>query len=73
MDTQVKPLATNANAVLNQADHTLATVQGALEQGSELRYGLNQLLSEATGAARALRTLADYLERHPEALIKGKQ
>jgi paraquat-inducible protein B len=73
LDTQVKPLATNANAVLNQADHTLATVQGALEQGSELRYGLNQLLSEATGAARALRTLADYLERHPEALIKGKQ
>jgi hypothetical protein len=25
-----------------------------------------------SGAARALRLLADYLERHPEALIRGK-
>jgi hypothetical protein len=24
-------------------------------------------------AARSLRVLADYLERHPEALLRGKQ
>jgi paraquat-inducible protein B len=73
LDTQVEPLATNANAVLHRADSTLATVQGAVDQGSDLRYGLDRLLSEATGAARALRSLADYLERHPEALVTGKR
>ena len=34
-------------------------------------------LSEAIGqldqAARSIRTLADYLDRHPEALIRGKR
>jgi len=29
-------------------------------------------LQEVSGAARSLRVLADYLERHPEALISGK-
>jgi paraquat-inducible protein B len=29
-------------------------------------------MSELARAARSLRVLADYLERHPEALIRGK-
>ena len=33
---------------------------------------LNNMLQQGSGAARALRVLADYLERHPEALIRGK-
>jgi len=32
-----------------------------------------QTLKELSAAARSLRTLADYLERHPEALIRGKK
>jgi paraquat-inducible protein B len=30
-------------------------------------------LDEITGAAAALRGMADYLERHPEALLRGKK
>jgi hypothetical protein len=33
---------------------------------------LQSTLKELTGAARSVRSLADYLDRHPEALIKGK-
>jgi paraquat-inducible protein B len=33
---------------------------------------LNALLKELTGAARSIRVFADYLERHPDALIRGK-
>ena len=33
---------------------------------------MNVLLKELTGAARSIRGLADYLERHPEALLRGK-
>jgi ABC-type transporter Mla subunit MlaD len=34
--------------------------------------GLEHALHELEGAARAIRTLADYLDQHPEALIKGR-
>jgi paraquat-inducible protein B len=73
LDAQVGPLGATATAALRQADKTLATVQGAVAQGSDLRYRLNQLLVEATAAARSLRGLADFLERHPEALVQGKR
>ena len=33
---------------------------------------LRNALQELARAARSLRVLADYLERHPEALIRGK-
>ena len=39
---------------------------------AQLRYDLNALLKELTGAARSIRVFADYLERHPDALIRGK-
>ena len=35
-------------------------------------YGLNNMLQEVSEAARSLRFLAEYLEQHPEALLKGK-
>lgn len=34
--------------------------------------GFNQALQNISGAAKTLGNLADYLERHPEALLKGK-
>ena len=30
------------------------------------------MLKELAGAARSIRVFADYLERHPEALLRGK-
>ncbi len=73
LDAQVEPLAATANSALRQLGTTLGTVEAAVAQGSDLRYSLNQLLAEATGAARSLRSLADYLERHPEAIVRGKR
>jgi paraquat-inducible protein B len=35
-------------------------------------HGLNNMLQEVSEAARSLRFLAEYLEQHPEALLKGK-
>jgi len=36
-------------------------------------HGLNSTLQEVSEAARSLRFLAEYLEQHPEAILKGKQ
>jgi paraquat-inducible protein B len=72
LDSQVDPLGARAAATLSQTERTLATAQGLMAKGSDLRVGIDQLLQSATSAARSLRNLTDYLERHPEALLQGK-
>jgi paraquat-inducible protein B len=66
-------LSASATASLGQTERTLGTAQGLLAKGSDLRVGIDQLLQSATSAAKSLRNLADYLERHPEALLQGKR
>ena len=43
--------------------------------GSNTAQGtdLPRMMQELTDAARSVRALADYLDRHPEALIRGKK
>jgi paraquat-inducible protein B len=56
----------HADSVLKNADATLLSPDAPAQQ--ELRNAMQ----EVTRAARSIRVLADYLERHPEALIRGK-
>jgi paraquat-inducible protein B len=58
--------------VIVQAQSTLASADGLIGANAQGRYDLDALLKELTGAARSIRGLADYLERHPEALLRGK-
>ena len=44
-----------------------------LAVNSTTRTEINRLLQELAGAARSIRMLADYLEQHPESIIKGKE
>jgi paraquat-inducible protein B len=53
---------------LKQAEKTLAT----FSDDSRLVYEMNKTLKSLSEATRSLRLLSDYLERHPEALLKGK-
>jgi len=57
---------------LESGRRTLDTADSALAPDSALRVDLASTLQEVSRAARALRVLGDYLERHPEALIRGK-
>jgi len=57
---------------LTNTDKLLGTADKAIEPNSALIGGLDDTLQQVGGAARSLRVLADYLERHPEALIRGK-
>ena len=43
-----------------------------LVSGTATQNGLTNTVQEITEAARAVRSLADYLDRHPEALIRGR-
>ena len=60
------------NSALDQLDQTLIELNGALDADAPLRHELHATLRELAGAGRALRELADFLDRHPEALIRGK-
>lgn len=60
-----------AKKALDQADVTLATVNDFVDR-SDTRVKLNRALDEIASGARSLGELAEYLERHPEALLKGK-
>jgi paraquat-inducible protein B len=63
----------NKTAVtLEQARATLQTVQGLIDPGSPLASQLTASLREVAGAARSLRLLADYLERNPSAIVRGR-
>ncbi len=65
--------APQVRAVLSGAAATLQEAQSMLAANSTTRTEINRLLQELAGAARSIRLLADYLEQHPEAIIKGKE
>lgn len=51
-------------------DETLTKVS---KSSDETIYNLNQALSNISDAAQSIQNLTDYLERHPESLIRGKR
>jgi paraquat-inducible protein B len=59
-------------SVLQGASATLEETQTMLATNSSTRTEINRLLAELAEAARSIRLLADYLEQHPESIIKGK-
>ena len=64
----VEEAAEAATEALVQAQKTLSTV----EEDSKLTYEITNMLKELASAARSLRILAEYFERHPDALVQGK-
>jgi len=62
----------NLDKTLIQADTTLKTIDKMFADDSAISQELQTSLRELADAARSLRILSDYLERHPEALLKGK-
>jgi paraquat-inducible protein B len=86
--TGLKTTLTSANALLSRLDAEVAPeAQGVLSAAHKALGSANRLLSpdqalqqdarntmqEVARAAAAVRVLADYLERHPEAIIRGKK
>ncbi|MDH3827504.1 MAG: MlaD family protein [Desulfobacterales bacterium] len=57
---------------LETAEDSLEEVDGMMSENSEFRYQIDIFLREITLMARSLRSFADYLERNPDALIRGK-
>ncbi len=59
-------------AAMKDARKTIGSAERALAEDSPLQNDMRQTLQELTRAAGSVRVLTDYLERHPESLLRGK-
>jgi paraquat-inducible protein B len=62
----------SARGTLDSGRGTLDNANKLVEPNSVLSAELGSTLQDVSRAARSVSVLADYLERHPEALIRGK-
>jgi paraquat-inducible protein B len=69
LDNSVAP---EARATLVAARTALESVNRTLQPDSGLAQSTVDTMRELSRTAASFRALADYLERHPEALIRGK-
>lgn len=70
LDSQVVP---EMRDTLTAAKHTFGSAEQVLQKDSPLQSEVRQALQQLTQTLQSLNALTDYLERHPEALIRGKQ
>ena len=68
MRAQTGPLLGKLNTAAEQLGSTLALLGNDPRSSTDLA----RTMSELKDAARSVRVLADMLERHPEALLRGK-
>ncbi len=73
----VKKAADNLGPLLESLTQTSNAAQATLKSADQMmdpsmRYEIARLLRQLTEISRSVRVLSNYLEQHPEALIKGK-
>ncbi len=79
VNRQVPPLSDSlqktslsADAAAKQARLTLGTVQTTIEPNSPVNYQVQQTLQDVSAAAHSIKELADYLQRNPSAIVRGR-
>ena len=70
LHSQVLPSAVNTLSALHG---TLDSAARTLDVESPLQRGLAETLLESRSTLQAVRELADYLDRHPDALLRGRR
>ena len=68
---KIDQLVQSLRETAQQLDGAAAAAQKTMG-GATSQTGLEETMREVKEAARAIRSMADYLDRHPEALIKGR-
>lgn len=63
----------SGKAAFDQVRRTADSTDQVVRPESPLVSELNAALRELSAAARSIRLMSEYLERHPDALLRGKQ
>jgi paraquat-inducible protein B len=72
MNTINTDVAPEAKTTLAAAREALMSVNRSLQSDSPLQQSTAETMRELSRSAASFRSLAEYLERHPEALLRGK-
>ena len=70
LDTETAP---EIRAAVADARRMLNAIEQTMAADSPLQQDAHGALREIAGAAKSFRVLSDYLERHPESVIRGKK
>ena len=65
-------IAPQVSATLKEAQGAMKNAKNVLAQDAPLQTDLTATLVQLSRAARSVSALVDYLERHPESLLRGK-
>jgi paraquat-inducible protein B len=65
-------IAPQLQSTLSEAQAVMKNAKDLLGQESPSQSDLGSTLMQVSRAAKSISALADYLERHPESLLRGK-
>jgi paraquat-inducible protein B len=65
-------IAKSLQTAVDRAGALLGSTDAGYGANSEFRRDLERLLQQVSDTARSVRLLADYLDQHPEALLRGR-
>jgi paraquat-inducible protein B len=69
---ELPTLTANLATTLRGANVAVTQLNRGYGNNSDFQRNLGQLMQQANGALRSVKELADFLDRHPEALILGR-
>lgn len=76
INTAVPPLAADIGKTAQAASEAVVQLEAALQRStgedSAFFYRLNRALEDVSTMARSIKVWSDFIERHPEALLRGK-
>jgi paraquat-inducible protein B len=79
LDGGIDPIIADANrlttmtlSTMDEMKITLETARSSISPDSDLYFQLTRTLKEIQTTANSIRALADYVQRHPDALLLGK-
>lgn len=73
VEPQIKPLIDSLRETADAAQRTMQAATNMLGNKASSGTDLPRLIRELTEAARSIRALTDYLDQHPEALLRGRK
>lgn len=70
--SSIKETLSSAQVTLKATHKAVENINGIAVQNANLGYEIGRTLEQIAELSRSIRVLTDYLERHPEAFLRGK-
>ena len=69
---RIPQMSADLQQTVTKANHLVGSADASYGDNSQFQRDLERLMAQLNETARSIRLLADFLDRHPEALIRGR-